>query len=321
MADASHASYLPPILSFCAGAVIAVPLFRRLGLSAELGYLAAGVVIGPEAPGIVRDADTIRGVAEIGVVLLLFLVGLELQPSRLLSMRRDIFGAGLAQMALTAALFALAGWLMGLSVAGAVVAGTALALSATAIALQLLEERGDGTRRDVLRAVGAGRARVVAVFIDDQKAALRIAELVKSEFPQARIIARPYDRRHAIELRKAGVDRYVRETFESALYFGRVTLEKMGFSVDEAAEISADMRRRDLKRLEAQTRGDIMSGKELLHTSANHGVMPEPLSRPRKAGEALSEDTRAVVAAHADKDTGQLALHPESAVATGRDSR
>jgi glutathione-regulated potassium-efflux system protein KefB len=144
MADASHASYLTPILSFCAGAVIAVPLFRRMGLSAVLGYLAAGVVIGPEILGIVRDPDTIRGVAEIGVVLLLFLVGLELQPSRLMSMRKDIFGAGLSQMTITAALFAAIGWLAGLSLGGAIAVGIALALSATAIALQLLEERGDG---------------------------------------------------------------------------------------------------------------------------------------------------------------------------------
>ncbi|MGL4729793.1 MAG: cation:proton antiporter, partial [Bosea sp. (in: a-proteobacteria)] len=144
MADASHASYLPPILSFCAGAVIAVPLFRRIGLSAVLGYLAAGVIIGPEVLGIVRDADTIRGVAEIGVVLLLFLVGLELQPSRLMSMRKDIFGAGLSQMLITGALFAFIGWQAGLSPGGAIAVGIALALSATAIALQLLEERGDG---------------------------------------------------------------------------------------------------------------------------------------------------------------------------------
>ncbi len=144
MADASHAGYLPPILTFCAAAVVAVPLFRRIGLSAVLGYLAAGVVIGPAVLGVIRDPDTIRGIAEIGVVLLLFLVGLELQPSRLVAMRRDIFGAGLAQMVITGALFSAIGWLCGLSAGGAVAAGIALALSATAIALQLLEERGDG---------------------------------------------------------------------------------------------------------------------------------------------------------------------------------
>ncbi len=614
MADASHASYLPPILAFCAGAVIAVPLFRRVGLSAVLGYLAAGVVIGPEVLGIVADPATIRGVAEIGVVLLLFLVGLELQPSRLMSMRKDIFGAGLMQMALTAALFTLIGWQLGLSIGGAATVGIALALSATAIALQLLEERGDaaepygrrtfsillfqdlsiapilaaipllavtgatraagsgwlkaglalaaiatlvligryalnplfrilaksgakevmtaaallvvlgaavlmervglsmamgafiagvmlaeshfrheleadiepfrgvllglffmavgmsidaevvrenwlfllvatplailakiaisaailrascssnaealragallspagefafvllplaagfalltptqvalatalaaltmligplaakgleillarhapapetleedfngangtaliigfgrfgqvvtqtmltqrievtvidkdvesiqaaarfgfriyygdGARLDVLRAAGAGAAKVVALCIDNQKDALRIVELLRAEFPQARIIARAYDRRHAIELRKAGVDRFVRETFESALYFGRVTLETLGLSAAEAIEISADVRRRDLKRLEAQAQGDIMSGRELLHTSANHGVIPEPLSPPRQAGKALNKETQGVLLPATDATT------------------
>ncbi|MBD3846630.1 cation:proton antiporter [Bosea sp. SSUT16] len=144
MADAvSHASYLPPILTFCTGAVIAVPLFRKLGLSAVLGYLAAGVVIGPSLLGVIKDPDAIRGTAEIGVVLLLFLVGLELQPSRLYSMRRDILGSGLAQMAVSATVIGLVGWRFGLSVGGAIAVGVALALSATSIALQLLEERGD----------------------------------------------------------------------------------------------------------------------------------------------------------------------------------
>ena len=145
MADASHTSYLPPILIFCAGAVIAVPLFRRLGQSAVLGYLAAGIAIGPSVLALVNDPDAIRGTAEIGVVLLLFLVGLELQPSRLYSMRKDILGAGLAQMALSATAIGLVGWKFGLSVGGAIAVGLALALSATSIALQVLEERGDGS--------------------------------------------------------------------------------------------------------------------------------------------------------------------------------
>lgn len=147
MADVSHTSYLPPILTFCAGAVIAVPLFRRLGQSAVLGYLAAGIVIGPSALAVIQDPATIRGTAEIGVVLLLFLVGLELQPARLYSMRKDILGAGLSQMTLSALAIGAAGWFLGLSLGGSVTVGLALALSATSIALQLLEERGDGNER------------------------------------------------------------------------------------------------------------------------------------------------------------------------------
>ena len=144
MADASHTSYLPPILTFCAGAVLAVPLFRKLGQSAVLGYLAAGIVIGPSVLALIADPDAIRGTAEIGVVLLLFLVGLELQPSRLYSMRKDILGAGLSQMALSALAVGTVAWWLGISIGGAVAVGLALALSATSIALQVLEERGDG---------------------------------------------------------------------------------------------------------------------------------------------------------------------------------
>jgi monovalent cation:proton antiporter-2 (CPA2) family protein len=144
MADAAHASFLPPILTFCAGAVLAVPLFRRFGLSAVLGYLAAGIVIGPSVLAVIQDANSIRGIAEIGVVFLLFLVGLELQPSRLVAMRADIFGTGAAQMTVTALVIGVAAFAAGLSPAGALTIGIAMALSATAIALQLLEERGDG---------------------------------------------------------------------------------------------------------------------------------------------------------------------------------
>src|ERR671916_1746744 len=120
MASAStHASLLPPVLIFCAAAVVAVPLFRRLGLSAVLGYLVAGVAIGPSGLALVAEPETVRGVAELGVVLLLFIVGLELKVSRLLSMRRDIFGLGFPQFAVTATAVAAAAALgAGLSIGG-----------------------------------------------------------------------------------------------------------------------------------------------------------------------------------------------------------
>jgi glutathione-regulated potassium-efflux system protein KefB len=140
---ASHTSYLPSVLTFCAAAVAAVPLFRRLGQSAVLGYLAAGLMIGPSVLKLIQGTDTIRGVAELGVVLLLFLIGLELKASQLLSMRRDIFGLGAAQMVLCAALLAAPLMMMGMGVQGAVVVGIALSLSATSVALQMLEERED----------------------------------------------------------------------------------------------------------------------------------------------------------------------------------
>lgn len=140
---ASHVSFLPPVLTFCGAAVIAVPAFRFLGLSAVLGYLAAGVVIGPSVMGLVGDPLTITSVAELGVVLLLFIIGLELKMSHLWSMKRAIFGLGFAQMALTALCLGGASIAVGFSPKAAFVTGIAVALSATAIALQMLGERSD----------------------------------------------------------------------------------------------------------------------------------------------------------------------------------
>src|SRR5882757_9949090 len=132
---------LPLVL--LAAAVISVPIARFARLSAIVAYLVAGVVIGPFGLGIFNRPETILTVAELGIVMLLFLIGLELELSRLLAMRRDIFGLGVAQLLLTAAAIA------GLAVAtgmfgwrGALVAGLSLALSATSIALRILEERG-----------------------------------------------------------------------------------------------------------------------------------------------------------------------------------
>lgn len=140
---ASHVSFLPPVLTFCAAAVIAVPVFRLAGLSAVLGYLAAGIVIGPSALSLVEDPQTIATVAELGVVLLLFIIGLELKMSHLWSMKRDIFGLGLAQLALTAICLGSAAVAIGFTPKAAFVTGVAVALSATAVALQILGERND----------------------------------------------------------------------------------------------------------------------------------------------------------------------------------
>ncbi|MET0605698.1 MAG: monovalent cation:proton antiporter-2 (CPA2) family protein, partial [Beijerinckiaceae bacterium] len=143
MADPAHTSFLPPIITFLAAALVAVPIARRLGVGGVLGYLAAGVIIGPSVLGLVGDPASLRQVAELGVVLLLFIIGLELKLSRLFVMRRDIFGLGLQQLAISAALIGFVVWRMGVTPGGAFVAGVALALSATAVALQILEERGE----------------------------------------------------------------------------------------------------------------------------------------------------------------------------------
>ncbi len=128
-------------LIYLTAAVIAVPLFKRMGLGAVLGYLVAGVIIGPAALKLVSDAQSVLHFAEFGVVLLLFLVGLELNPKKLWAMRVAIFGMGTAQVFGTAALIFLVARLFGVDWRIAVVAGIAFAMSSTAIALASLTER------------------------------------------------------------------------------------------------------------------------------------------------------------------------------------
>jgi len=126
---------------YLGAAVLAVPIAKALGLGAIIGYLAAGIAIGPWGLALVSNVQDILHFAEFGVVLMLFLVGLELQPSRLWSLRRPIFGLGSAQvLGCAAALFAL-GWLGGLPWRISLVGALGLALSSTAIALQSLSER------------------------------------------------------------------------------------------------------------------------------------------------------------------------------------
>ena len=128
-------------LMYLSAAVLAVPLAKALGLGSIIGYLAARIAIGPWGLGLVSNVQDILHFAEFGVVLMLFLVGLELQPSRLWAMRRPIFGTGSAQVLGCAAVLFAAGWLAGLPWRISLVAALGLALSSTAIALQVLAER------------------------------------------------------------------------------------------------------------------------------------------------------------------------------------
>lgn len=136
------------IAIFLAAAVIFVPLFRHLGLGSVLGYLAAGVVIGPWGFKFIGDVESIFHFSEFGVVLLLFIIGLELQPSRLWTLRRSVFGLGGAQVLITTlVLGALGWWMLKLNVATAVVVGFGLAMSSTAVVLQMLAERKEMSAR------------------------------------------------------------------------------------------------------------------------------------------------------------------------------
>ena len=134
-------SLLAEAIIYLAAAIIAVPICKRLGLGSVLGYLSAGIIIGPFGFGFIQDQEHVLHFAELGVVFLLFIIGLELQPSRLWVLRRMVFGLGSAQVFLSAAAIGVLAWAYGFTPTAAVVTGLILALSSTAFVLQLLAEK------------------------------------------------------------------------------------------------------------------------------------------------------------------------------------
>src|SRR4026209_1508940 len=134
-------SFLQQALVYLASGVIAVPLFKRLGLGSVLGYLVAGVVIGPWGLALIADPQTVLQFSELGVVLLLFLIGLELNPQRVWALRRAIFGLGGVQVAATIAVVAALAVALGQPLVVGIVAGMGLAMSSTAIGLATLTEK------------------------------------------------------------------------------------------------------------------------------------------------------------------------------------
>ncbi len=134
-------------LMILGGAILAAPLFKRLGLGTVLGYLAAGVIIGPIAR-LINDGEELLHFSELGVVFLLFIIGLDLKPSRLWSMRHSIFGLGLVQVVLCAIALAWLGvHVAGLPVPAAIIVGCGFALSSTAFAMQILEDKGETSQK------------------------------------------------------------------------------------------------------------------------------------------------------------------------------
>ncbi|MCF7670842.1 monovalent cation:proton antiporter-2 (CPA2) family protein [Bacillus subtilis] len=134
-------------LMILGGAIIAAPLFKRLGLGTVLGYLAAGVIIGPIAR-LITGGEELLHFSELGVVFLLFIIGLDLKPSRLWSLRHAIFGLGLAQVTLCAVALAFLGvYVAGLPVPAAIIVGCGFALSSTAFAMQILEDKGETSQK------------------------------------------------------------------------------------------------------------------------------------------------------------------------------
>ncbi len=146
MDDVAHAiaiPYLIEVVAFLLTVVVIVPLFKRFKISPVLGYLAMGAIIGPYSLAVVPDADGVRHVAELGVIFLLFAIGLELSFERLRAFSRLIFGLGTAQVLVTSAAISGTAYYWGNSIESAIVIGLCLALSSTAMVMQVLSERGE----------------------------------------------------------------------------------------------------------------------------------------------------------------------------------
>ncbi|MGR7996951.1 monovalent cation:proton antiporter-2 (CPA2) family protein [Xanthobacter sp. ZOL 2024] len=144
MADLSLGQTIAPAAVLMGAAVVAVPLFRRLGLGSVLGYFAAGLLVGPSMLGLFTDAQSILHFSELGVVMFLFVIGLELRPPKLWAMRGQIFGLGLAQVAGAIATLTLAGAVVfGFPATVAFIAGSGFVLSSTAVIMSVLQDRGE----------------------------------------------------------------------------------------------------------------------------------------------------------------------------------
>jgi CPA2 family monovalent cation:H+ antiporter-2 len=159
---------------------------------------------------------------------------------------------------------------------------------------------GDGTRRDVLRAAGAGQASIICVCVAKPSISDRIVDLIHSEFPGAKVYVRSYDRTHTLELLAKGVDYEIRETLESAMAFGGETLRGLGYDAAEVEGVIEEVRRRDADRLALQRSGGIHAGRE---APPAEPVMPEPLVPPaRRHADGHAHDEAAD-----DKATGPAA--------------
>ena len=158
------------VVALLAAMVVAATLFRRFGLGSVLGYLAAGLLIGPSVLGVVDDPESVLHVAELGVVMFLFIIGLEMRPARLWSLRREIFGLGAVQVLVCALLLTGLALAAGLAWHAAVIAGFGFALSSTAIVMQLLQERNEN-------ADPAGQ-RVISILLFEDLAIVPLLALV-----------------------------------------------------------------------------------------------------------------------------------------------
>ncbi len=177
MAAEGSAGQLLPAVMLLGAAVVAVPLFKRLGLGTVLAYLGAGLAIGPFGLGWFKDPQTILHTAELGVVMFLFIVGLEMRPSHLWKLRNAIFGLGSLQVVLCAVLLTAVGMAFGFAWPVALVSALGFVLTSTAIVMQLLSERGD---------IAAPRGQqIVAILLFEDLLIVPLLALVALLSPQA----------------------------------------------------------------------------------------------------------------------------------------
>jgi glutathione-regulated potassium-efflux system protein KefB len=162
---------------------------------------------------------------------------------------------------------------------------------------------GDGTRLDVLRTSGAAEAKAIAICVNEPESIDRIVDLCKSEFPNASLLVRAFDRQHSHKMIAKGVDLQVRETFESAMRLGELALQQLGVPAEEAADIAADIRRRDAERFELEIAGGgLAAGAKLL---IGNRMRQTPLLPPKRPVEPPASQA-------AEKPAGHPARNPDS---------
>ena len=157
---AAHGVDLVPVVALLGAAVIGVPLFKRLGLGSVLGYLAAGLLLGPSGIGLINDPESVLTTAELGVVMFLFIIGLEMEPAKLWALRKQIFGLGVIQVGICGALLTGVGVLLGFAPVVAFIFGMGFVLTSTAIVMQILGERGE-------LATNSGQRMVSILLLED----------------------------------------------------------------------------------------------------------------------------------------------------------
>mgnify|MGYP002716195483 CR=1 FL=1 len=170
MAEAATGLDLGAAAALLAAGVVAVPIFRKVGLGSVLGYLAAGLAIGPFGLGLFQEPETILHVAEFGVVIFLFIIGLEMRPKRLWGLRKDIFDLGATQVMACGLLMTLAAMAVGVPAPVAFVGAMGFVLSSTAVIMQMLEERGE--------IAGASGQRAVSILLLEDLAIVPLLAVV-----------------------------------------------------------------------------------------------------------------------------------------------